>query len=133
MQAGDTPDLHSTFSISAFYTMIIRLLLLVRPFKNETRRKAMVTAIILLNVARERINETAQELSDVKGMSEVFSVSGRYDLVAIARVGGNEELAELVTNKMLKIKGIIGSETMLAFRTYSRHDLEGMFSIGFEE
>ena len=93
----------------------------------------MVTAIILLNVARERINETAQELSDVKGMSEVFSVSGRYDLVAIARVGGNEELAELVTNKMLKIKGIIGSETMLAFRTYSRHDLEGMFSIGFEE
>lgn len=93
----------------------------------------MVTAIILLNVARERINETAQDLSDIKGMSEVFSVSGRYDLVAIARVGSNDELAELVTNKMLKIKGITKSETMLAFRTYSRHDLEGMFSIGFEE
>jgi DNA-binding Lrp family transcriptional regulator len=94
---------------------------------------AMVTAIILLNVDRERINETAQELSDIKGMSEVFSVSGRYDLVAIARINSNEELAELVTNKMLKIKGIIGSETMLAFRTYSRHDLEGMFSVGFEK
>jgi DNA-binding Lrp family transcriptional regulator len=93
----------------------------------------MVTAIILLNVARERINETAQDLSDIKGMSEVFSVSGRYDLVAIARVGSNDELAELVTNKMLKINGITKSETMLAFRTYSRHDLEGMFSIGFEE
>ena len=92
----------------------------------------MVTAIILLNVARERINETAQDLSDIKGMSEVFSVSGRYDLVAIARVGSNDELAELVTNKMLKINGITKSETMLAFRTYSRHDLEGMFSIGFE-
>jgi DNA-binding Lrp family transcriptional regulator len=93
----------------------------------------MVTAIILLNVVRERINETAQELSDLEGMTEVFSVSGRYDLVAVARVNSNEELAELVTGKMLKIRTITGSETMLAFRTYSRHDLEGMFSVGFEE
>jgi len=106
---------------------------LADPLRVKPGGRAMVTAIILLNVARERINETAQDLSDIKGMSEVFSVSGRYDLVAIARVGSNDELAELVTNKMLKIKGITGSETMLAFRTYSRHDLEGMFSIGFEE
>ncbi|HQI81036.1 MAG TPA: Lrp/AsnC ligand binding domain-containing protein [Deltaproteobacteria bacterium] len=92
----------------------------------------MVTAIILLNVVREHINETAQELSDLEGMTEVFSVSGRYDLVAVARVNSNEDLAELVTGKMLKVRTITGSETMLAFRTYSRHDLEGMFSVGFE-
>jgi DNA-binding Lrp family transcriptional regulator len=91
----------------------------------------MVTAIILLKVARERINDTAQELSDIEGMSEVFSVSGRYDLIAIARVKDNDELAELVTGKMLKVEGIADSETMLAFRAYSRHDLEGMFSVGF--
>jgi DNA-binding Lrp family transcriptional regulator len=91
----------------------------------------MVTAIILLKVARERINETAQELSDIEGMSEVFSVSGSYDLIAIARVKDNDELAELVTGKMLKVEGITDSQTMLAFRTYSRHDLEGMFSVGF--
>jgi DNA-binding Lrp family transcriptional regulator len=91
----------------------------------------MVTAIILLKVARERINETAQELSDIEGMSEVFSVSGSYDLIAIARVKENDELAELVTGKMLKVEGITDSQTMLAFRAYSRHDLEGMFSVGF--
>jgi DNA-binding Lrp family transcriptional regulator len=91
----------------------------------------MVTAIILLKVARERINETAQELSGIEGMSEVFSVSGCYDLIAIARVKDNDELAELVTGKMLKVEGITDSQTMLAFRTYSRHDLEGMFSVGF--
>jgi len=91
----------------------------------------MVTAIILLKVARERINETAQELSDIEGMSEVFSVSGSYDLIAIARVKDNDELAELVTGKMLKVEGITDSQTMLAFRAYSRHDLEGMFSVGF--
>jgi DNA-binding Lrp family transcriptional regulator len=92
----------------------------------------MVTAIILLKVARERINDTAQELSGIEGMSEVFSVSGRYDLIAIVRVKDNDELAELVTGRMRKVEGIIESETMLAFRTYSRHDLEGMFSVGFE-
>jgi DNA-binding Lrp family transcriptional regulator len=92
----------------------------------------MVTAIILLKVVREHINKTAQDLADIKGMSEIFSVSGRYDLVAIARVNNNDELADLVTNEMLKIEGITGSETMLAFRAYSRHDLEGMFSVGFE-
>jgi len=91
----------------------------------------MVTAIILLKVARERINEIAEELADIKGMSEIFSVSGRYDLVAVARVDSTDELAELVTGRMLKVSGITGSETMLAFRAYSRHDLEGMFSVGF--
>ena len=66
----------------------------------------MVTAIIILKVARERINGTAQELSDIEGISEVFSVSGRYDLIAIARVKDNDELSELVTVKMRKVEGI---------------------------
>ncbi|HON37541.1 MAG: Lrp/AsnC family transcriptional regulator [Desulfomonilia bacterium] len=91
----------------------------------------MVTAVILLKVARDRITEIAETLAGMEGISEVFSVSGRYDLVAIARVGSNEDLAELVTGRMLKIEGIQNTETMLAFRAYSRHDLEGMFAIGF--
>lgn len=93
----------------------------------------MVTAVILLKVARERINEIAEALADMRGVSEVFSVSGRYDLVAVARVDRNEDLAELVTGRMLQVGGILDSETMLAFRAYSRHDLEGMFAIGFGE
>ncbi len=93
----------------------------------------MVTAIILMKVERERINETAQALADMKGISEVFSVSGQYDLIVIARVNSTEELSDLVTVNMVKLDGIRSSETMLAFRTYSRHDLEGMFSVGFEE
>lgn len=91
----------------------------------------MVIAVILLKVARDRITEIAETLAGMEGISEVFSVSGRYDLVAIARVGSNEDLAELVTGRMLKIEGIQNTETMLAFRAYSRHDLEGMFAIGF--
>lgn len=90
----------------------------------------MVTAIILLNVSRGRVNELAGKVADLSGISEVYSVGGRYDLVAIARTGTNEELAELVTNQLAKLDGIQSTETLIAFRSYSRHDLESMFSIG---
>lgn len=90
----------------------------------------MVTAIVLLTVERERVNTVAETLADLEGISEVYSVAGRYDLAAIIRAPDNEAMADLVTNHMLKIPGIIRSETLVAFRVYSRHDLEAMFSIG---
>ena len=93
----------------------------------------MVTSIILLNVERTKINEVAEILAGMKGISEVYSVSGNYDLVAIVRVHSNEELADLVTKHLLKINSILKTETMLAFQAFSRHDLEAMFSIGIEE
>lgn len=90
----------------------------------------MVTSIILMNIERSKINETAEELAATEGISEVYSVSGNYDLIAVVRVQKNEELADLVTKKLLKINSILKTETMLAFKTYSRHNLEAMFSIG---
>ncbi|MCE5249224.1 Lrp/AsnC ligand binding domain-containing protein [bacterium] len=92
----------------------------------------MVTAVVLLTVERGRINEVADNLTAMKGVSEVYSVGGRFDLVAVLRVKNNEKLAELVTDHMLKVKGILTSETLLAFKVFSRHDLESMFSIGLE-
>jgi DNA-binding Lrp family transcriptional regulator len=90
----------------------------------------MVTSIILMNVERTRINEVAELLKTLPGISEVYSVSGNYDLVAIVRVATNDELADLVTKKMHSIEAIEKTETMLAFRAYSRHDLEAMFAVG---
>jgi DNA-binding Lrp family transcriptional regulator len=89
----------------------------------------MVTAIILINVARDKINDIADELAGMSAISEVFSVSGNYDLIAIVRVVHNDDLAELVTNHLLKIAGIEKTNTLLAFKAYSRHDLEAMFSV----
>jgi DNA-binding Lrp family transcriptional regulator len=66
----------------------------------------------------------------MEGISEAYSVSGNYDLVAIARVPSNDDLADLVTKKLLSIDSILKSETMLAFKAFSRHDLESMFSVG---
>jgi DNA-binding Lrp family transcriptional regulator len=90
----------------------------------------MVTSIILINAERNRINEIAEKLQAITGISEVYSVSGKYDLVAIVRVKTNDDLADLVTIKMLTTGGITKTETMLAFQAFSRHDLEAMFAVG---
>ena len=90
----------------------------------------MVTAIILINTERTKINDVAEQLAEMAGVSEVYSVSGKYDLIVIVRVGSNDDLADLVTKKMLRIDAIVNSETMLAFKAFSRHDLEAMFSVG---
>nr|WP_228130164.1 Lrp/AsnC ligand binding domain-containing protein [Desulfotalea psychrophila] len=90
----------------------------------------MVTAIILLRVERTKVNDVAEKLADTEGVSEVYSVSGRYDLIVIVRVASNDDLADLVTEKMNPIKEITDSETMLAFKAFSPHDLEAMFSVG---
>ena len=90
----------------------------------------MVTAIILINAERNYIGNLAQQLADLDGISEVYSVSGRYDLVAIVRVNSNDDLAKLVTHDMVRLEGITHTESMLSFRAFSRHDLDEMFSIG---
>lgn len=90
----------------------------------------MVTAIVALKADRKKVGDVASALSGLKGVTEVYSVSGRYDLIAIVRTPDNETLAEVVTGAMLKVDGIQDSETMLAFRAYSKHDLDSMFSIG---
>lgn len=90
----------------------------------------MVTSIILMNVERSKINEVAEKLAETPGISEVYSVSGNYDLVAVARIKNNEDLADLVTNNLHAIEEILKTESMLAFKAYSRHDLESMFSLG---
>jgi len=93
----------------------------------------MVTAMVLINAERSKVDETAQKLVDLEGVAEVYSVAGPYDLVAIVRVDTNEELASIVTGSMLKLDGIEDTTTLIAFRTYSEYDLERMFSIGMDE
>ena len=92
----------------------------------------MVTAIVLLNVEHSKVNDVAEKLAAMDGISEVYSVGGRFDLVALIRVAANEDLADLVTNHMRSLPGIEDTETMIAFRAYSKHDLESMFSIGMD-
>ncbi len=92
----------------------------------------MVTAIVLLKTSRDAVNEVAERLVDMKGVSEVHSVAGRYDLVVVIRVPDNQALADIVTDRIRSIDGIESSETLIGFRVYSKHDLEHLFSVGLE-
>jgi DNA-binding Lrp family transcriptional regulator len=83
-----------------------------------------------MTVKRDQISQVAEALAGVEGITEVYSVAGRYDLVAIIRVKRNEDLADLVTESIRSYEAITATETLIAFRAYSRHDLEQMFSLG---
>jgi len=89
----------------------------------------MVTSIILMNVQRNKVNAIAEQLAGMAEISEVYSVTGHYDLVAIIRVKSNDDLANLVTQHLVNIDGIETTDTMLAFKAYSKHDLEAMFAV----
>lgn len=93
----------------------------------------MVNAVVLLSLERDQINTVAEQLAVMEGITEVYSVAGQFDLVAMARARDNETLADLITARLLKVPGIVRSETLIAFRVYSKYDLEHMFSIGMEE
>lgn len=93
----------------------------------------MVNAVVLLSLERDQINTVAEQLAMMEGITEVYSVAGQFDLVAMARARDNEALADLITARLLKVPGIVRSETLIAFRVYSKYDLEHMFSIGMED
>ncbi len=93
----------------------------------------MLHAVVLINAKSDRIPETAEAIADIHGVSEVYSVTGNVDLVAIVRVLNEEDLPAVVPQGIAKVPGVEKTETLLAFEVYSKHDLERLFSIGFEE
>jgi DNA-binding Lrp family transcriptional regulator len=92
----------------------------------------MVTAIVLIICEIDQTPETAERLAELDGVREVYSVAGDFDLVALVHVGGHGDLASVVTEHIRKTPGVAHTRTLIAFRTYSRHDLDRVFSIGFE-
>ncbi|MDD9207259.1 Lrp/AsnC ligand binding domain-containing protein [Georgenia sp. 10Sc9-8] len=92
----------------------------------------MLTAIVLITADVSRIPEVAQEVADLDGISEVYSVTGDVDLVAIARVREHEDLAGVVADRLGKVTGVRDTRTYIAFQAYSQHDLEQAFHIGLD-
>ena len=92
----------------------------------------MITAIVNINAAVDRIPEVAQAIADLDGVTEVYSVAGDVDLVAMVRVRRHEELADVIAGRLNKVDGVRETQTHIAFQAYSRHDLEATFSLGVE-
>ena len=92
----------------------------------------MITTIVMVSVESNRIPEVAQEIADLDGVSEVYSVAGDVDLIAIVRVREFDRIAEIIAGRLSKIEGVLHTDTHVAFRAYSRHDLDSAFAIGLE-
>lgn len=93
----------------------------------------MVTAIVLLKAEIHRIPEVAETIAQLPSVSEVYSITGDYDLLAIVRVRTHDELADVIPGGLNRVEGVTATQTHIAFRTYSRHDLEAAFSIGLAD
>ena len=92
----------------------------------------MITAIVFVQADVARIPEVAAEIADIDGVSEVYSVTGQIDLIAMIRVRNHEDVATVVADKLNKVEGVVDTETHIAYRAYSQHDLEATFSLGLD-
>jgi DNA-binding Lrp family transcriptional regulator len=92
----------------------------------------VVTAFVLIQTDASRIPESAQEISEIDGISEVYSVTGEWDLIAVARVTKHEDLADVIADRLSKVQGVQATTTQIAFRAYSQHDLDAAFALGFD-
>ncbi len=93
----------------------------------------MISAIVLIDCATDSIPEVAEALANLPGVSEVYSVAGHVDLIAVVRVRQFDEIAEVIAGNISKTPGVLNTETHIAFRAYSKHDLEEAFAIGLTD
>jgi DNA-binding Lrp family transcriptional regulator len=93
----------------------------------------MLTAIVLIDTEPNRIPEVATAVANLKGVSEVYSVTGKSDLVAMVRVREHDELADVIADGISKVDGVARTETLIAFRTYSNVDLDQAFALGLDD
>ena len=85
---------------------------------------------MLIDCATDAIPEVAETLANLPGVSEVYSVAGHVDLIAIVRVREFDQIAQVIAGSISKVPGVLNTESHIAFRAYSKHDLEDAFAIG---
>ena len=92
----------------------------------------MITAIVFIQAEVARIPQVAEAVASIDGVSEVYSVTGDLDLLAMVRVRQVDDVAKVVADQLNKVDGVLSTQTQIAFQTFSQHDLESAFSIGLE-
>ncbi|HEY8820456.1 MAG TPA: Lrp/AsnC ligand binding domain-containing protein [Dermatophilaceae bacterium] len=93
----------------------------------------MISAIVLINAEVDRIPEVAAAIAEIDGVTEVYSVTGDVDLIAMVRVRQHEDFADVIADQLNKVSGVLLTQTHIAFRTYSSHDLDAAFSLGLDD
>jgi len=87
----------------------------------------VITAIVLVTVERRALTTAGERLAAIDGVSEVYSVTGEFDLIAMVRAKQHEDLAEIVTRRIAQVDGVQRTMTHVAFKVFSKYDLERIF------
>ena len=89
----------------------------------------MTTAFVLINVDRPKIKQSIKQIQELAGVSEVYTVAGEYDLVAVLRVKDNTELSRILADDMPHMKGITHTKTLIALEAFANVDLGKVFKV----
>jgi len=92
----------------------------------------VITTIVLIRAEPSSLPKTAQRLAEIDGVTEVYSVSGEWDLVAIVKVPEYDQIAHVVTEVFPTVPGLQRTQTLTAFRAYSKKDLQQAWDIGVD-
>ena len=95
---------------------------------SDLDRYRIPTAVVMLNWEVGQVYPVAEALVALDGVAEVYSISGENDIMAIIPVKEYDPLAEVVSEKIAAISGITKTATHMAFRCYSKHDMEKMWA-----
>jgi DNA-binding Lrp family transcriptional regulator len=100
--------------------------------RRSSTRLSMITAIVLIKAEPRLIPQCGTKLAGIEGVAQVYSVSGEWDLVAIVEVADYQAVATVVTEHITAVPGLRSTQTLTAFRAYSKKDLEQAWDIGLE-
>jgi DNA-binding Lrp family transcriptional regulator len=87
----------------------------------------VITAVVLISAERSALPNLGEDLAAIPGVSEVYSVTGEFDFIAMVRAKAHDDLADIVTSKIAQTRGVARTHTHVAFRAYSKHDLDTLF------
>jgi DNA-binding Lrp family transcriptional regulator len=83
----------------------------------------MLNAIVLIKAEPQKVAALGPALAGIQGVSEVYSVTGDEDLVALLHSNDTEQVARLVTERISTLDGVLDTRTLIAFRQYNPSDI----------
>ena len=83
----------------------------------------MLNAIVLIKATPAQVSKLGPALAALDGVSEVYSVTGDEDLVALLHSNDTEQVAQLVTGRIATLEGVLETRTLIAFRQYDPADI----------
>ncbi|MFT8357375.1 MAG: Lrp/AsnC ligand binding domain-containing protein [Bifidobacterium aquikefiri] len=92
----------------------------------------MADAIVLISAESQKINEVAQSIVEIPGVKDVYSVAGDIDLVAVVSAAAFDDLTDIIPGGIAKVDGVLSTQTLMAFKTYSRKEMKAAFELGLD-